>query len=103
MAPFVANNTIGVDGYKWILYGDDDTIFFLDNIVKVLETLDHSEPYLLSDSLWFPDRKTGEKLICRFDVLPQGLRNPRGTARMMGSTVFMLSSMRSRCRTSFCL
>ena len=43
----------GQDSYKWILYGDDDTVFVIDNIIKVLSTLDHTQPYLLSDALWW--------------------------------------------------
>lgn len=41
--------------YKWLLYGDDDTVFFLDNIIAMLSTLDHNQPYLLSDCLWWPE------------------------------------------------
>ena len=29
LTPFMANNSLGVDSYKWILYGDDDTVSFL--------------------------------------------------------------------------
>ena len=49
----------GADSYKWILYGEDDTVFFLDNIIKVLSNLDHSQPYLLSDALWWPEHGKG--------------------------------------------
>ena len=28
LTPFMANNSLGVDSYKWILYGDDDTVSF---------------------------------------------------------------------------
>ena len=54
MAPFIANNTAGIDSYKWILFGDDDTVFFVDNALRMLETLDHTMPYILSDHIWFP-------------------------------------------------
>lgn len=54
MAPFIANNTAGIDSYKWILFGDDDTVFFVDNALRLLDTLDHNMPYILSDHIWFP-------------------------------------------------
>ena len=42
-----------------MLYGDDDTVFFLDNVVALLDTLDWRLPYLLSDSLWWPEGGSG--------------------------------------------
>lgn len=60
MAPFIANNTVGNDGYKWILYGDDDTVFNIDNVLRLVNQLDHNNPYLLTDCLWFPDNITGD-------------------------------------------
>lgn len=46
--------------YKWILYGDDDTVFFQDNVIAMLGTLDHRQPYLLSDCLWWPEGGNGK-------------------------------------------
>ncbi|KAK9816501.1 hypothetical protein WJX72_001161 [[Myrmecia] bisecta] len=62
MVPFVANFTFGANSYKWMLYGDDDTVFFIDNILAVLNTMDHTVPYLISDALWFPEGGNGTKL-----------------------------------------
>ncbi len=39
-----------------MLYGDDDTVFFVDNALGMLEELDHNMPYFLTDHLWFPDQ-----------------------------------------------
>ena len=39
-----------------MLYGDDDTVFFIDNALEMLEGLDHNMPYFLTDNLWFPDQ-----------------------------------------------
>ena len=39
-----------------MLYGDDDTVFFIDNALDMLEGLDHNMPYFLTDHLWFPDQ-----------------------------------------------
>lgn len=54
IAPFLANITAGIDSYKWILFGDDDTAFYIDNALRMLSTLDHNMPYVLSDHIWFP-------------------------------------------------
>lgn len=55
IAPFLANVTAGIDSYKWILFGDDDTVFYTDNALRLLSTLDHNMPYVLSDHIWFPN------------------------------------------------
>lgn len=39
-----------------MLYGDDDTVFFIDNALEMLEGLDHNMPYFLTDNVWFPDQ-----------------------------------------------
>lgn len=44
---------MGLDSFKWILYGDDDTVFFIDGALDMLEDLDYNMPYLLSDDVWF--------------------------------------------------
>jgi hypothetical protein len=36
------------DTYKWLLYGDDDTYFFLDAAMNVLQHLDPDLPYFLT-------------------------------------------------------
>lgn len=53
MAPFLANHSLGADSYKWMLYGDDDTVFNLDNVLRLLEPLDHTMPYYITDHIWF--------------------------------------------------
>ena len=32
--------------------GDDDTLFFIPNVLKMLEKLDHTIPMALTDNLW---------------------------------------------------
>ena len=34
--------------YKWILYGDDDTFFFVDGVLELLQDFDHSLPYFIT-------------------------------------------------------
>lgn len=53
MAPFLANQSSGADSYKWMLYGDDDTVFYVDNVVRMLAPLDHTMPYFITDHIWF--------------------------------------------------
>ena len=36
------------DSYKWVLYGDDDTMFFIDNVLALLGTLDPELPYFIT-------------------------------------------------------
>lgn len=48
---------MGLNNYKWILYGDDDTVFFPQNVLDLVNSLDHEMPYYLTDHLWFPEWK----------------------------------------------
>ena len=41
------------DTYKWMLYGDDDTLFFVDAVLDLLHPLDPELPYAISDNIWF--------------------------------------------------
>ena len=59
MAPFLANKTAEPNSYKWILYGDDDTFWFIDNALVYLSQLDPDMPYLLSDNIWMKERNSG--------------------------------------------
>lgn len=45
----IANQTFA-GTFDWILYGDDETIFFTDRIGALVATLDPSVPYYISDS-----------------------------------------------------
>ncbi|KAL3136186.1 hypothetical protein ABBQ32_007200 [Trebouxia sp. C0010 RCD-2024] len=56
LAPFLANKTAAPNSYKWILYGDDDTFWFIDNVLIHLDQLDPDMPYLLSDNIWMKER-----------------------------------------------
>ena len=59
LGPFIANKTLPVDSWKWMLYGDDDTVFFMDNVLKLLNELDHNVPYFISDCIWWPMNGNG--------------------------------------------
>ncbi|PNH04608.1 hypothetical protein TSOC_009208 [Tetrabaena socialis] len=52
MAPFMAHEYFG-ETYKWMLYGDDDTIFYMPAIKRLLAHLDPEMPLVLSDNLWY--------------------------------------------------
>ena len=47
--------TIGPDKFKWMLFGDDDTVFLIDNVLHLLPHLDSSVPYFMTDHLWYPE------------------------------------------------
>ena len=36
------------DTFKWLFYGDDDTVFFLDNARRLVQGLDPDMPYALT-------------------------------------------------------
>ena len=36
------------DTYKWLLYGDDDTMWFIEGVLKLAQTLDHELPYFIT-------------------------------------------------------
>ncbi len=62
--------------YKWMLYGDDDTIFFVDNVMRLLNDFNSSIPYFVTDHLWFTAKKKHAHphpdaprcLPCHFDL-----------------------------------
>ncbi|PNW72215.1 hypothetical protein CHLRE_16g677350v5 [Chlamydomonas reinhardtii] len=55
MAPFMAHEHYG-ETYKWLLYGDDDTIFYMPAVKRMLAHLDPELPYAISDNLWYRSR-----------------------------------------------
>ncbi len=48
--PFLAHEWLASTSgsYKWMLYGDDDTVWFLPGVMKVVEGLDPELPWLLT-------------------------------------------------------
>ena len=81
----------GAQSYKWILYGDDDTLFAVENVLRVLEGLDHNMPYLLTDSLWWPEGARGAHHCCHHDIMHQSL------ADHAQSRLLMKADARSMC------
>lgn len=53
MAPFVAHQLLKKEGvdYKWMLYGDDDTMWFLSAVLDLLRDYDSELPYFISGML----------------------------------------------------
>lgn len=45
----VVNET--VDDFDWVINGDDDTVFLIDNIEALVRDLDPAEPFYISDAL----------------------------------------------------
>ncbi|XP_015631243.2 uncharacterized protein [Oryza sativa Japonica Group] len=40
---------LGLPGARWFVMGDDDTVFFPDNLVDVLSRYDHTQPYYIGN------------------------------------------------------
>ena len=40
------------DSFKWVLYGDDDTMFFIDGVLDLVQTLDADLPYFITGAAW---------------------------------------------------
>ena len=51
--PFLAHKQLG-DTYKWLLYGDDDTVWFMDGVLDMLADLDPDTPYFISGAASSP-------------------------------------------------
>lgn len=53
IVPFLAHEWLAstAGSYKWMLYGDDDTVWFLPGVMKVVEGLDPELPWLLTGTL----------------------------------------------------
>ena len=62
IAPFLANVTLGSDSYSWILYGDDDTFFNVEAALRMVNGLNDTQPYLLTDNVWFPAKDGARSL-----------------------------------------
>lgn len=54
LMPFLAHKVFGAT-YKWVLYGDDDTIFFIDTILRLLQDFDEHLPYFITGMQSAPD------------------------------------------------
>ncbi|GIL79838.1 hypothetical protein Vretimale_12458 [Volvox reticuliferus] len=81
MAPFLAHQYFG-ESYKWMLYGDDDTLFYMPAVKRLLAHLDPELPIAISDNLWFrarhPNLFAPRCLPCHLavDADPQTLMEP---------------------------
>lgn len=42
------------DSFKWLFYGDDDTVFFLEGAMNIVEDLDPNMPYFLTGAPCLP-------------------------------------------------
>ncbi|GFR42726.1 hypothetical protein Agub_g3644 [Astrephomene gubernaculifera] len=69
--PFLAHRHFG-DTYKWMLYGDDDTIFYMTGVLKLLSQFDPEQPLALTDNIWYyslhPSPSAPRCLPCGFNT-----------------------------------
>ena len=47
LVPYLAHEAFG-DSYKWLLYGDDDTIWFMESVMNLLQDFDPDLPYFIT-------------------------------------------------------
>ena len=59
LAPFLAHRELG-DTYKWMLYGDDDTQFFLDGALRLAQDFDPDLPWFITGA------SPASQLCCTF-------------------------------------
>lgn len=59
LTPFLAHQMYA-GNYSWLLYGDDDTVFFIDSVSELLQDFDPSLPYLITDHYWWADKTDAE-------------------------------------------
>ncbi|GAB4822791.1 hypothetical protein N2152v2_009837 [Parachlorella kessleri] len=52
MVPSMAAQHFG-DSYEWLLYGDDDTVWFMDSVLDIISKLDPQQPHFITDHFWF--------------------------------------------------
>eukprot|EP00798_Chlamydomonas_sp_ICE-L_P001345 gene1344-32706_t len=73
LSPFLAHEHYG-DTYKWMLYGDDDTIFFPSGVFRLINELDQNVPMALTDNIWrnhvHPSASAPRCLPCSLDGGP---------------------------------
>lgn len=87
-------------GYKWLLFGGADTVFFPDAVLQMLEDFNPQIPYLITDNMWWgnqhggPFKGTPRCIPCHFEKnsdllrLTQGIHNTPST-----SDIFVLFSV----------
>ncbi|DBA97751.1 TPA: hypothetical protein ACH3X3_012628 [Trebouxia sp. C0006] len=54
VTPFLAHQEYEGE-YEWMLYGHDDTFFFVDGALDLLQDFDSSLPYIITDHFWWSD------------------------------------------------
>ena len=48
LAPVLAHKALAPGSFKWMLFGDDDTIFFVNSVLEFLQDFDPDLPYFIS-------------------------------------------------------
>ncbi|KAG2488385.1 hypothetical protein HYH03_013072 [Edaphochlamys debaryana] len=60
------------DSYKWMLYGDDDTQFFLTGVKRLVAQFDPDQPLALTDHHWYKSSRSHPEaprcLPCNFNT-----------------------------------
>lgn len=89
VAPALAHQSLVAAGqsYDWMLVGDDDTVFFLEGVRRLLEGYDPSKPYYLTDHVSKNSVPDSSKYVCRPCHEPASEGRPRAGCPCTPSTV----------------
>ena len=67
LVPYLAHDSFG-DSYKWLLYGDDDTVWFMESVMRLLQDFDPDLPYFITggsrSSLGYRQASLGYRKAC---------------------------------------
>ncbi|KAG2488383.1 hypothetical protein HYH03_013070 [Edaphochlamys debaryana] len=78
-------------GYKWMLYGDDDTQFFVKGVKRLVAHFDPEQPLALADHYWYQGSRSNPRaprcLPCNFNTSlltsPVRMASKQEAARIM--------------------
>ena len=62
------------NSFKWLLFGDEDTVFFVDNVLELLQDFDPSMPYIITGAV-LPVAQECPRVLVRvkmYAALPAG-------------------------------
>lgn len=58
------------EAFKWLFYGDDDTVFLVEAAIQVVRTLDPDLPYFLTGGAPLIIALRSSRPVCSPELLP---------------------------------
>ncbi|KDD73225.1 hypothetical protein H632_c2408p1, partial [Helicosporidium sp. ATCC 50920] len=59
MVPSMVHEHVGESNYRWMLFGDDDTLWHMDSVASIISRLDPDLPWMITDHAWFWGEEQG--------------------------------------------